>query len=284
MKEQFRQDKISSQKAEMISLINSILEDYAAQGYRLTLRQLYYQLVARDFIPNTVKEYAKLSDVCVTGRMNGLIDWDYIEDRIRRPFLQYSSDSIQDALEDTIHQYKLNRQEGQPYNIEVWTEKDAVSNILKRGTNFYHIKLMVNRGYSSCSAMFEASKRITGDNIILYVGDHDPSGLDMLRDIEDRLKEFEVDEFEVIPVALTMEQIKKYNPPPNPAKITDPRAKRYILEHGEHSWELDALKPDVLYKILDDAILKYLDLTKFKKMLDQEKRDKKKLSQIIKNL
>lgn len=288
MKEKFRNQRITPMRLEQIQLSNHILEEYDKQGYRLTLRQLYYQLVAEGFIPNEAKEYQKLIQTLVIGRMNGLIDWDFIEDRLRKPYLTYSVGSIVEALEDTISAYKLDRQKGQPYHIEIWTEKDAVSSILKRSSVYFHVNLMVNRGYSSCSAMYEAFRRIESALIrkqetkILYVGDHDPSGLDMLRDIWERLYEFGVRDFKVIPVALTWNQVVKYKPPPNPAKITDPRARWYIREYGEESWELDALKPDILHDIITQAVLGFLDINKFKAVLRKEKSDTKRLKGFLK--
>jgi len=287
MKESFREQKISDKRMEMIRIINEVLEDYESQGYRLTLRQLYYQLVAQAIIENKIQEYSKLSQTLVMSRMNGLTDWDMIEDRIRKPYLEYYVNDIEDAISDTIHNYKLDRQMGQPNHIEIWTEKDAVSNILRRITKKYHVHLMVNRGYSSCSAMYEAFNRMNNLDeikIILYVGDHDPSGLDMLRDIEERLDEFGLCGYEVFPVALTMEQIKELEPPPNPAKITDPRAAWYMSKFGENSWELDALKPDVLERIVNNAVVKYLDEEKFEQILLKEKEDKKKLKEMIDKL
>lgn len=148
---------------------------------------------------------------------------------------------------------------------------------------------MINRGYSSCSAMYAAYNRLgemDNDNgaTILYVGDHDPSGLDMLRDVEERLDEFGAEKFKVVPVALTMKQIEKYNPPPNPAKITDSRARWYISQHGQNSWELDALEPKALEGIMKTAVLKYLDLDKFNGMVDKEHEDKEQLEEMIKEL
>lgn len=287
MKEQFRTNRIRPERQIMIDAVNTILQDYYGQGYRLTLRQLYYQLVAKGTIPNSVKEYSKLSQTCVIGRMNGLLDWYMIEDRIRVPYLEYYVNSPEEAIEDTLRHYKLNRQEGQPNHIEIWTEKDAVSNILKRVSEEFHVRLMVNRGYSSCSAMYETHKRfskVDQDQIILYVGDHDPSGLDMLRDIRERLDEFGAEDFQLIPVALTMAQIKKHRPPPNPAKISDPRAGWYINQFGDMSWELDALSPKVLEAVVKVALIGYLDVSQYDHMVGQEDRDKIKLKDIINQL
>jgi hypothetical protein len=219
--------------------------------------------------------------------MGGVVDWDAIEDRIRQPFLPYWVIDIADALNDTKQAYRLDRQEGQENYIELWCEKDALSGVLKRVTSHYHINLMVNRGYSSCSAMHDAYKRFVEQNkvlgkeiIILYLGDHDPSGVDMVRDIRQRFEDFGI-EVTVIPVALTSEQIKKYNPPPNPAKFSDPRAKDYIEKFGSTSWEVDALKPEILHEIVIKNIVSLIDVDKFNKMIKKEELDKKEIDKFI---
>ena len=100
-----------------------------------------------------------------------------------------------------------------------------------------------------------AGRKESQDSIVIYIGDFDPSGQDMIRDISDRIKEFDGHyNFEIMPIALTWDQIEQYNPPPNPAKITDPRAKDYIAKHGPTSWEVDALPPEVLNNILTSQI------------------------------
>lgn len=297
MKETYR-PKLQLSKANEGRLfdVNKIIEEYRKQGYRLTLRQLYYQLVSRDIIANKVAEYKKLGTLLVKGRMAGVVDWDAIEDRIRVPYMQYWNLNIKDAIESTIKQYKLNRMAGQENYIELWCEKDALAGILKPLCNKYHIILMVNRGYSSCTAMHDAYKRIASqiDNgkkvTILYFGDHDPSGLDMVRDIEGRVIEFLQMRFQdywiggwfkVWQIGLTMAQIEEFNPPPNPAKITDPRAKDYIKKFGSVSWEVDALNPEELHNIIIDAVEGLIDYDLYESMLEKEKEDKKKLRKIL---
>jgi len=283
MKEAYR-SKTGLNKANTIRLnkVNEILEEYRADGYKLTLRQLYYQLVSRAIIPNKKTEYAKLSSLLVKGRMSGVVDWDAIEDRLRVPYLPYWVTGIQDAINDTTNQYRLNRQEDQENYMEIWVEKDALSGVLKRVTSHYHINLMVNRGYSSCSAMHDAFERFEKQNkedenlFILYLGDHDPSGLDMINDIQKRLGEFGVNP-EVKHLALTMKQIEKFKPPPNPAKITDPRAKQYIAEHGNVSWEIDALNPKTLHEIVKKNVDKLIDVDLFNEQITKETIDKEKL-------
>lgn len=273
MKEQFYHKlRLSKANKSRLAEINSILEEYVADGYRLTLRQLYYQLVSRDIIPNKQSEYTALMNILKKGRMAGVVDWSSIEDRVRKPILPYWVTGIEDAINDTISQYRLNRMRGQMGNIEVWVEKDALSNVLSRVTSKYHIRLMVNRGYTSVSALYDAYKRLNDGDTILYFGDHDPSGLDMLRDIKERLLEFNLD-VDVVPVALTTAQVKQFNPPPNPAKFSDPRAEWYVEKYGKTSWELDALPPKELIRLCEEAVVERIDLDQYEAMLVQEKKD-----------
>lgn len=263
-----------------LEVINSILEEYADDGYVLTLRQLYYQLVSRDIIPNKQSEYVRLSNILKEGRLAGIVDWDAIEDRVRRPKIPYYVRNQAAAIQDTIDQYRLDRMEGQDHKIEVWVEKDALSSILGRVTSKYHVRLMVNRGYSSVTAMYDAYRRLNSGDTILYFGDHDPSGLDMIRDIRERLEVFGLF-VDVVPVALNMEQIKKFQPPPNPAKITDPRAGWYIKEYGKTSWELDALPPAELNRLVEDSILERIDYELYDEMCLHEAWDKLELKRKI---
>ena len=289
MKEIFRGElHLNKKNREQLMIINTIIDEYAEQDYKLTLRQLYYQLVSRDIIPNQQKEYAKLSILLVKGRMAGIVDWEAIEDRIRVPFLPYWVHDVEDAINDTIEQYRLNRQEGQEVYIELWVEKDALSGVLKKITSYYHIRLMVNRGYSSCTAIHDAYKRLKSyedegkQTYILYLGDHDPSGLDMIRDIKERLEEFGVYP-EIKHIGLTKEQIEEFSPPSNPAKITDPRAKRYISEFGETSWEVDALNPKVLHQLVRENVEELTDMDLFNNQLRKEEGGKRELKKIAKS-
>ncbi len=297
----FREIRLSKSNVEKLWDINKIITEYQADGYILTLRQLYYQLVSRDIVPNKKEEYKKLSTLLKEGRMGGVVDWDAIEDRLRKPDKPSSFDSPKDLMKAAISQYQKPRQDGQPYYMEVWVEKDALSGVLSRVTRKYHIPIMVNRGYSSVSAMYDAFMRIVNYAAyqqiparIIYLGDFDPSGLDMIRDISDRIIEFkdgyndgdlvrEMD-FDVDAVALTMDQIIRYDPPPNPAKIEDPRAKDFIRRHGGQSWEVDALKPEVLNQILEDAIACYLDLDQYNTVVASEAKDKAILTKLMNKL
>lgn len=340
----------SKDKRELCDQILMIIRNYSEKGYKLTLRQLYYQLVAAEMIRNDDKVYKKISGVLDDLRYSGNVDWDAIEDRGRVPHFPYTAKDIPSAMRDIIYSYKLKRLDDQESIIECWTEKDAISGILKGITNKYTVRLVVNKGYSSSTAMYDAYNRIidawTNDKgfQILYFGDHDPSGLDMIRDISERLvfmlskgdcshmvdeifeeyfKQFENienDEFfddevlvdmgflkeevyyefdynndahldaltaakiryalhmtgklKITALGLTMEQIREYNPPHNPAKISDPRAKWYVQKFGNVSWEVDALPPNIMEGIIEGGILAAIDLEKYEARMKQEREDK----------
>lgn len=277
MKEAFRPAKLGGKNLARLEQINTIIEQYGEMGYVLTLRQLYYRLVTNNIIPNSDREYAKLIHILTEGRMSGQVDWAGIEDRVRVPRRAYFNHGVGHAIEDAVGRFRLNRQIGQENHVELWVEKDAISNILSVKTNYYGIYLMVNRGFSSTTAMYDASKRIQraidqGKKAhILYLGDHDPSGLYMaLRDIPERLNEaFGVD-VDVKHIGITMDQVRQYNPPPNPAKVTDSRSKWYMERYGNTSWEVDALEPDVLHSIIDTEVEALLDMDMFRKLMAAE--------------
>jgi hypothetical protein len=279
MKEHFRATGFTPRSRELIDKCNAIIERYQGRSLRMTLRQLYYQLVAANVIANSESSYKNLGDLVSNGRLAGEIDWGAIEDRVRVPRRSSEYRDPEHLAYSALHSYRLPRWDTQPNYVELWVEKDAIANVLSPIASDLHITLMVNRGYSSQSAMYEASKRFLraaerGKRLrLFYLGDHDPSGEDMVRDVRDRLAMFGVEELKVVKIALTMEQIKKYSPPPNPAKVTDARAKAYIEKFGEYSWEVDALPPEVLDDIVRAELKKAVDHAAMRRIKEQEERD-----------
>lgn len=280
----FRFTNFRDDRRETINQMIAIVEEYQKQGLRLTARQLYYQFVARDYISNEVKSYKKLTSLLADARYAGLIDWDSIEDRGREPTVWQEYDSIKKMIESRIRFFRLPRWNGQPCYVELWVEKQALAGVLEPLASEYHATLMVNKGYSSASAMFESAQRFIARQdaeqkpILFYLGDHDPSGEDMVRDIEVRLKEFGVAEIEVEKLALTMAQIEEFKPPPNPTKMTDSRANAYVEKFGNESWEVDALPPDELARIIRAAFERVIDEDALQAVKDDETKQKKKLN------
>ena len=289
MKEQFVDRKFSEEKAAKVARANEIIEAYQRQGLRLTLRQLYYQHVVRNYFPNQEKSYKNLIALMSDARLAGLVDWNAIEDRVRVPVKPPQWDSLEDILESVYYSFRLPRWEGQPNYAELWVEKDALSGVLRPLASEFHVTLMVNKGYSSQSAMYEASKRFLAAEeagkrtLLYYLGDHDPSGEDMVRDIQDRLRTFG-SRVEVEKVALTMAQVEEHNPPPNPAKMSDSRAAVYVERHGNESWEVDALPPEVLQSLIRESLEAVVDWAAMRKVVDKEEREKRLLRDAVKNL
>jgi len=240
---------------KIINQADEIINDYSSQGYDLTLRQLYYQFVARGVIPNSERSYKRLGSIINDARLAGLIDWLAIEDRTRDVKGNNHWETPVNIIEASAIQYQIDKWKGQPCRIEVWVEKDALVGVISRISREMDVPYLSCRGYVSQSEMWRASCRLRDyeqsgqDTIILHLGDHDPSGIDMTRDITDRLALFG-SRVDVRRIALTMEQVEEINPPPNPAKVTDARYETYQAEYGEESWELDALEPSYLEALI----------------------------------
>jgi len=280
----YKDIKFKDASLQQLRLCNQIIVQYQTQGFRLTLRQLYYQLVSRDLLSNTERSYKNLGKLLSDGRMAGVVDWDAIEDRLRIPHKISEWQSPADIMDGVMASYRLPRWDNQPHRVELWCEKDALAGVLRPIADQYHVTMMVNRGYSSTSAMKEAADRMVaaGDNgknrVILYIGDLDPSGEDMVRDIEDRLF-LMADMYgpSVIKLAITEAQVALYNPPPNPAKMSDSRAARFVDKFGQASYEADALPPDVLAQIVRDSLDTYVDQDAWDSVSEREEKDKELL-------
>lgn len=248
---------------QIIEQANDIIGEYIAAGYQLTLRQLYYQFVSRDLIENTVQSYKRLGNIISDARLAGMIDWEYIEDRTRNLAGINHWESPTSIVQSAAQQFRIDKWSDQNHRIEVWIEKEALSGVIAPICNEMDVSYLSCKGYTSQSEMWAAGQRMeaaydVGQRpIVLHLGDHDPSGIDMTRDIDDRLKLFSHGCTTVKRIALTMAQVKKYKPPPNPAKTTDSRFFSYISNYGDKSWELDALPPQVLSDLIRKHVLEY---------------------------
>ena len=241
-----------------------IIKEYAAQGFSLTLRQLYYQFVARAWIENTQRSYKRLGSIINDARLAGYVDWAAIEDRTRRLEKLEHWDSPASVLKTAARLFRRDRWADQQVRIEVWIEKEALAGVFEPICKELEVPFFCCRGYPSQSEVWSASQRLieyqdAGQQpIILHFGDHDPSGMDMTRDIVDRMELFGVDLL-LHRMALNIEQVEEFKPPPNPAKLTDSRAGDYVARYGWSSWELDALNPTTLAHLVSEQVLDYRD-------------------------
>lgn len=276
----------SPKSIELINRCNVIISDYTAQGYSLTLRQLYYQLVARDIIPNNMQSYKRIGETLNDARLAGLVDWFAIEDRTRNLRSTPHWTKPGDIMQSAAASYRIDKWIDQPRRVEVWVEKDALVGILESVCSRLDVPFFSCRGYTSQSELWGAARRQMGyirndqEPLIIHLGDHDPSGKDMTRDITDRLNLFVGREIEVERIALNWDQIQQYSPPPNPAKLTDSRADKYIAEYGSDSWELDALEPRVIEDLIERTILVYRDEDLWSDQVRQENTARGLLSEV----
>jgi hypothetical protein len=314
---EYNRINFSSSSLEIIDQANAILGEYAAREIIVTLRQLYYQFVARALIANKQSEYKRLGKVINDARLSGMIDWDHLQDRTRNLIkLPHWSDPG-GVIESAAKSYHRDLWAGQENHTEVWIEKDALVGVIEGACEELDVPFFSCRGYTSQSEMWGASQRLlshirSGKYVhIIHLGDHDPSGRDMSRDITCRLRDFvnhhlvqdcakakgkgqkapdtKIDQYlalrpiEVHRIALNMDQVAQYNPPPNPAKITDSRATVYIAEFGAESWELDALNPDVLVGLVRENILLHMNVGLWEEQRDRQEEERSLLTRTSEN-
>ncbi len=302
--------KFHPSSLRVIEQANEILEEYQANSYDLTLRQLYYQFVARDLFPedrrwswagtkwvrdtegtkNADPNYKWLGTKTNDARLAGLMDWNTIVDRTRNLLAFQHWNSPAERIKACSYGYHIDIRSTQDYYIEVWVEKEALIEIVERTCDQHDVPCFACRGYMSQSAMWRAAVRrfvIQEDEGFLtkvfYLGDHDPSGVDMPRDIQDRMEMFG-SHVEVDTLALTMEQIEELKPPHDPAKLTDSRSKKYVKRYGSKAWELDALEPEFIDNLITESILRHTDGVKLRQQKKIQDSHQKILMKTANNL
>lgn len=289
---QYLKKKFSKASLAKIAQAEKIINEYQDGGLELTLRQLYYQFVARALIPNEDREYKKLGATISDARLAGLIDWYAIVDRTRSLLSSPHWNSPADIIKAAAQSYAVDKWQNQRTRCEVWIEKDALIGVIERPCSSLDVPYFSCRGYTSQSTMWEAAVRMRRANekhncktIVFHFGDHDPSGVDMTRDIQERLILLSGDtNIKVKRVALNMDQITKYKPPPNPTKIKDSRTYKYIKKYSNDSWELDALEPSLLNDLVTKSILSVLDKKKYDSYKRKEDRERLELNKTAENM
>jgi hypothetical protein len=308
--------KMRRDTLDVIDSANVVITDYIEQGFVLTLRQLYYQMIARDLFPeswidpvynekqglpattkNTTKNYGRFGSIVNDARLCGLIDWDAIEDRTRNVSEISRWEKPQEVIESAAQAFRIDKWADQPLRVFCLVEKEALAGVFEPTCHALDVPLLACKGYPSQSEMWALAQRflrvcglydalnsddddalaawkadvkaqdhMPQDIVVLHFGDHDPSGIDMSRDITERLKllthglPFALQRYRkgalvaVERLALNIDQVRRYDPPPNPAKTTDSRFTSYEEVHGDESWELDALEPRVLLNILTTRV------------------------------
>jgi len=245
-----------------------ILEGYSDA---ITVRQLYYRLVATVGMTNDVSHYKKVVSAMIDARWKGLVDFEAFIDRDRSMYgetaaeekpLDDEIDSAKAAIKSWMESYYLNKWENQPEYIEVWIEKKALQGVFERPCSRYDVGLAPCKGYPSLTFVNDASKRFDEaiereqSPVILYFGDYDPSGEDIPRSVANNLTRMGCD-VEVERIALNQQQITEMDLPSAPAKLTDTRTKNW---DGDGVVELDAVEPNILTEMVTAAIKQHFDV------------------------
>lgn len=327
----------SATRAQHLAIVGAaerICEEYSRAGYDLTLRALYYRIVARDLFPDSRKwtrsptgawvkadpddpagtknadpNYKWLGGIVTDARMSGLIDWNHLSDQHRGTAALWHNDEPSDLIHQVARGFGIDLWEDQPRRVEVWVEKDALSAIVDQVARRFDVGSFACKGYASSTSLWMAAQRHArwireGQAVtVLYLGDHDPSGLDMGRDVRDRLETFVNHDLprwgsasrpyddaedglpllEIRRIALNMDQIEELNPPPNPTKLGDSRTSAYVEQYGEECWELDAIDPPQMDTLISEAIEGIRDETLVSEREAEQERRREMLTNLSRN-
>ncbi len=308
---EFRQNAFrTAARKQLLEKVLKVVDSHVAAGIqRVTARQLYYRLVAANVVPNTEKSYKSVTALLADARYAGRIDRDFIVDLGREPIIPQQFNDLRHLARTALRALRYDRWQGQNHYVELWVEKQALQSVLEPIGDEFHVPVVVNKGYTSASSMFRnaarlihAQKNLARTPVVIYCGDFDPSGEDMVRDVEERLNEFGAHPI-VSKLALTLPQVFENECPPNPAKITDSRCAAYVermrdddvyasicdaqgldVDEG-YSWELDALPVDVFETLVREAIQDWIKYPKaVKEVIAREKRDKERLERAVEEI
>jgi len=269
------------------SLADAIISTIKEVEPPVTIRQLFYALQSRGHIALTHQAYRQLQHLTAWFRYEGVVPYDWFVDRTRRPGELSTWTDPTDYLDMVRQAYRKNLWQGQSDYVEIWLEKDALSSFFANITRQYLVTLMVCRGFSSISFLYETAmdlSRIEKPVYIYFFGDHDPSG----RNIESKVVEFlerhgvELDGFQR--VAILPEDIEEYKLPPALAKKSDPRYSKFVQEYGTNAVELDALPPKELRKRISDCIVQHIDVDEWRRLRVIEKEEQALLVRIANQL
>jgi len=250
----------------------------------MTLRHLYYLLVSSGDLHNSQKDYDNLIRVTGQARKRGELPFDGLIDNMRGHIKPSSWSGLSDFTQETAETYRKNLWANQKDYIEIWCEKDAISGVIGDVTWEYDVHLRPTRGYPSLTFLYGVADELTkiGKPIhIYYLGDHDPSGLDIERSCRQELDQMlmrsyarsllaEEDTFlqtfEWKRLGLNENDFDNFNIIPLPAKRSDKRFMAFHEEYGTEAAELDALPPDELRRRVREAIESHINQEEWKQL------------------
>ncbi len=291
MKKQIKYYSPRSKRLEWIEHANGIFDEFSE--FNLTLRQLHYQFVSRNLYENTHANYKTLGNTMSDAREGGLVDWDNLSDRTRVRESYPSSGDPTDYMLLAASCFTTDMWAEQPRHIEVMVEKQALEEVVKKAVDYYRVPYMSSRGYISTTAAmtyanrFDEKRREGKTNILLYLGDHDPTGMHIPDDLRRKLYSYNkgLDPTNTIVkrIALTKEQIDVLKPPANETKEQDNRFKEYynMFGQGFPSYELDAVNPRDLVRHISTVIDGLIDKNQWNKDIQYETDKRNEFIQMI---
>lgn len=250
-----------------------------------TIRALHYQLVSRG-MTNTLQHYKRVVAAMEVARWDGRVDFEAFSDRDRamcgttkatETVLEDKQDEAKRQVGLWMRSYGKNRWENQPYYPEILIEKKALEGVFAKPCAKWDVAVGACKGYPSLTFLYELSERLRDAQsegkkpIILYFGDYDPSGEDIPRSIGENLQKFGVYDVEIRRIALMEQQVIEWKLPPAPAKETDSRTANW---DGLGQVELDAVKPEKLISMLNDAINEIFDQDLYDELITQENEER----------
>lgn len=280
----------------LLERVQAILEQYS--GTMLNIRQLYYLLVSEATFPNRVRSYKNLVQALTDWRRDGTLDVDSFEDLTRTMHHYDVGERTDDPMGwafyflnhaiESAEDYGLATWFGQENRVIVLVEKQAQETNFKAVCQRLDVDLAVMRGYSSLSYLKEIADSMEGDEtdgrqlVLLYFGDFDPSGVNIPETIERDLKGLFNQDFIFERIALNKDQALKMKLIPAPPKGSDSRSDNFRGEHGNKTYELDAIEPRTLQRLISDAVLRYFDSDKSDEKDELEEDGKKEIAKLIK--
>jgi hypothetical protein len=274
---------------QSLELLLQAREILTASPRPMTVRQLYYRLVAALVIPNSARSYQNLVNLLTKARKVDLLDTSKFVDRARSVTKPRGYADLSDYLDVVRESYARKPNDGQPHYVEVWTEKDALSAIIGDVIRPYGAHLVVCKGYPSYTVLVEAGQRfneelegrLDSEVHLLYFGDFDPSGEDIFRVISEEMFALVGVDFEITKVALTPELVVEHDLPPIPTKASDSRSFGFRHTHGDAAVELDALPPEILEELVRDAVEEWFDEAAHQEMSAKEATERAKVQRAV---
>ncbi len=265
--------------SDLIEAAAVILDDH----HPMTLRQVFYRLVAAQVIENSRGAYQACSKALVAARREGLIPWHHIEDRLRRPRRVAMWSGLTAFAQTAAAAYRRNVWAEQAALLETWLEKDALSGIFLDALEPYGVTLNVGRGFDGWPSIHDAAGRLGHGDTILYFGDFDPSGEDMVRSLRERLGLLG-SRPEIVKCALTIDDVRRYDLPPDATKASDTRSRAFVARYGDMAVELDALPLEVLRDRIVAEVEGRMDLVALDRVREREAAERQLLVETLARL